>query len=55
MRARFPQLRENAETDVQFAQRVAMACCALVETKVDGAAAIRTTFRIQEPCAAAFS
>ena len=41
------ELRTNADTNVQFAQRVAMACCTLIETKVDAIAAIRTTFRIQ--------
>jgi hypothetical protein len=41
------ELRANADTDIEFAQRVAMACCALVETKVDAVAAIRATFRIQ--------
>ena len=41
------ELRTNADTDVQFAQRVAMACCTLIENKVDAIAAIRTTFRIQ--------
>ncbi len=41
------ELRQNAENDVEFAQRVAMPCIALVETKADPAAAIRVTFRIQ--------
>lgn len=41
------QLRENADTDVQFAQRVALVCCVLTETKADAITAIRTTFRIQ--------
>ena len=41
------ELRANADTDIEFAQRVAMACCALIESKVDPVAAIRATFRIQ--------
>lgn len=41
------QLRSNAGTDAQLAQRVAMACCFLIETKVDAIAAIHTMFRIQ--------
>ena len=41
------ELRANADTDVQLAQRVAMVCCALIESKVDAIAAIRATFRIQ--------
>ena len=41
------ELRANADTDTQFAQRVALTCCRLIETKVDAIAAIRTTFRIQ--------
>lgn len=40
-------LRANADTDVQFAQRVALACCMLIDNKVDAIAAIRTTFRTQ--------
>ncbi len=46
LEALIAELRENADTDVQFAPRVALACCALIETKVDAIAAIRTTFRI---------
>jgi len=41
------ELRENANNDVEFAQRVALACIARVESKADPAAAIRVTFRIQ--------
>ena len=41
------ELRANADSDVEFAQRVALACCALIESKVDAVGAIRTTFRIQ--------
>lgn len=41
------ELRQNAANDVEFAQRVAPACIALVETKAEPAAAIRATFRIQ--------
>lgn len=33
-------LRAHAETDVQLAQRVAMACCFLIDTKVDPIPAI---------------
>ena len=40
-------LRAHADSDVQLAQRVAMACCHLIETKVDPIAAIGTTFRIK--------
>ena len=40
-------LRAHVKTDVQLAQRVAMVCCFLIETKVDPIAAIRTIFRIQ--------
>jgi hypothetical protein len=41
------QLRENTSNDVEFAQRVALACIALIETKTEPVAAIRVTFRIQ--------
>jgi hypothetical protein len=41
------ELRSNANDDLEFAQRVALACVALVETKADAIAAIRVTFRIQ--------
>ena len=41
------QLRANAKTDLQFAQRVALVCCKLVEEKAHPVAAIRTTFRIE--------
>ena len=40
------QLRLNACTDVQLAQRIALVCCHLVETKTDAVAAIRATFQI---------
>jgi hypothetical protein len=41
------ELRPNANNDVEFAQRVALACIAVVEMKTDPAAATRVTFRIQ--------
>ncbi len=41
------EVRSNGETDVEFAQRVALICVHLLETKQDPVAAIRTTFRIQ--------
>ena len=41
------QLRENAPTDLEFAQRVALVCCKLISDKQDPIAAIRTVFRIQ--------
>lgn len=40
------QLRKNASTDLEFAQRVALVCCKLVEDKSDPLIAIRATFRI---------
>jgi len=41
------ELRSNADDDLVFAQRVALACIVLEETKADPAAAIRAAFRIQ--------
>jgi hypothetical protein len=41
------ELRVNAESDLQFAQRVALVCCKLVEDKADPLAAIRLTFRLE--------
>jgi len=40
------QFRVSAVTDVQLAQRVALACCKLIEVKEDPLAAIRIVFRI---------
>lgn len=42
------QLRLNATTDVQFAQRVALVCCHLATAKADPAAAIRAMFQIEQ-------
>ena len=42
------QLRLNAGTDVEFAQRVALVCCHLVATKADAIAAIQAAFRVED-------
>ena len=39
------ELRKNSSNDIEFARRVAAACCNLVERKADPLAAIRTVFR----------
>ncbi len=39
------ELRKNSANDIEFAQRVAAACCHLVERKADPPAAIRAVFR----------
>ena len=42
------ELRLHADTDLAFAQRVALVCASLAERKEDPVAAIRVTFRIYQ-------
>ena len=40
------ELRSHSLDDVEFAQRVAIACCLLIERNLDPVAAIRVVFRL---------
>lgn len=40
------EMRANTANDVEFARRVALACCKLFDEKADPVAAIRAVFRI---------
>ena len=41
------EIRKSAPTDIEFAQRVALVCYNLIESKAHAVEAIRTVFRIQ--------
>ncbi len=41
------EFRSHSLDDVEFAQRVAIACCLLIERNLDPVAAIRVVFRLQ--------
>ena len=40
------EIRKSASTDVEFAQRVALVCCKLIESKAHAVRAIRIVFHI---------